>query len=171
MPRKKEVSVYKFSELKDRAKQRARDWYLQVALDYEWWENVYEDAANIGLVISGHDISRSPDADGKFTKRATSVAEAILKEHGNSTETYKDARDFLKDWKAKEAAYYKADEDNTDFEDTREAEDLEEEFLGFLLHDYAQILQTDYEWLISDEQVDEAIESNDYEFNEDGSRA
>lgn len=92
-------------------------------------------------------------------------------DHGKETETYKDARDFLKDWETKEKAYYAADEDNDDFEGSEEAEEMEKEFLNTLLQDYAQILQKEHEYLTSDEQVDEMITANDYEFNEDGSRA
>ncbi len=48
---------------------------------------------------------------------------------------------------------------------------MEKEFLNTLLQDYAQILQKEYEYLMSDEMVDESIIANEYEFNEDGSRA
>lgn len=171
MPRTAEITLYKFSELKDRAKERARDWYREGALDYEWWESTYEDAANVGLKITEFDLGRGTSADGKFTKGPVDVANAVMKDHGKETETYKDARDFLKDWKAKETAYYKADADNEDFEGSEAAEELEKEFLNTLLQDYAQILQTEYEWLLSDEQVDESIEANEYEFHADGSRA
>lgn len=177
MPKKKGFKTgrfkadYKFEELKDRAKERARDWYRQGALDYEWWESVYEDAANIGLKLTGFDISRGADAEGKFTKGAVDVAKSILGDHGDTTETYKDARDFLKDFEKKEKAYYAADEDNDDFESSDEAEEMENEFLNTLLQEYAQILRKEHEYLTSDEQVDEMIVANDYEFNEDGSRA
>lgn len=171
MPRKVEKDVYKFEELTGRAKERARDWYRQGALDYEWWETVYEDAKNVGLKITGFDIDRGADAEGKFTDTAVDVATAIMKDHGHETETYKDARDFLKDWEKKEKAYYDADEDNEDFEGSEVAEELEKEFLNTLLQDYAQILRKEYEYLTSDEQVDEMIIANDYEFDEDGRRA
>lgn len=32
-----------FDQLEDSAKERARDWYREGALDYEWWEFIYED--------------------------------------------------------------------------------------------------------------------------------
>lgn len=34
--------VYKFNELSDAAKERARDWWRDGALNYEWWDGVYE---------------------------------------------------------------------------------------------------------------------------------
>lgn len=170
MPRKIEISLYKFNELSDRAKEKARDWYRQGALDYEWWDSTYEDAKNIGLRITGFDIDRGPYADGEFTENAVDVAEAVLKDHGKSTETYKDAKDFLGEYKEKEKKYYD-ENDSDDFDDSEIAEELKEQFLHDLLHDYAQILQAEVEYLMSDEQVDEACISNEYEFHKDGSRA
>ncbi len=121
--------------------------------------------------MEGFNVDRGPSAEGKFTKGVVDVANAILKNHGKDTETCKDAKNFLKDWKAKEKKYYAADEDNEDFDGSEEAEELEKEFLNTLLHDYAVILQKEYEYLMSDEQVDESIEANEYEFHKDGSRS
>jgi len=42
-----EVEVYKYDELSDSAKQKARDWYIE-GMDYEWWEGTYEMAKEDG---------------------------------------------------------------------------------------------------------------------------
>jgi hypothetical protein len=42
-----EVEIYKYNELDDSAKQKARDWYIE-SMDYEWWEGVYEMAIEDG---------------------------------------------------------------------------------------------------------------------------
>jgi hypothetical protein len=42
-----EVEVFKYDELSDQAKQKAREWYLE-GMDYEWWEGVYEMAKTDG---------------------------------------------------------------------------------------------------------------------------
>lgn len=48
MPAIKEITVYKFEELSESAKERARDWYRRGICDDSWWyECVYEDAATI----------------------------------------------------------------------------------------------------------------------------
>ncbi len=47
-------------------------------------------------------------------------------------------------------------------------EDEEAEFLKSLLSDYLTMLQTDYNYLTSKEQIIETIESNDYDFTEEG---
>ena len=54
----------------------------------------------------------------------------------------------------------------------RFGEDYECEDLGDILDDFAHwariLLRDEYEWLTSDEAVQEAIEANEYEFTEDG---
>jgi hypothetical protein len=42
-----EVEVFKYDELDDSVKQKAREWYLE-GMDYEWWEGVYEMAIEDG---------------------------------------------------------------------------------------------------------------------------
>jgi hypothetical protein len=42
-----EVEVFKYAELSDSAKQKARDWYIE-GMDYEWWEGVHEMAKEDG---------------------------------------------------------------------------------------------------------------------------
>ena len=42
-----EVEVFKYAELSDSAKQKARDWYLE-SMDYEWWDSTYEMAVEDG---------------------------------------------------------------------------------------------------------------------------
>jgi len=155
MPRKKEILIFNFDELSKQAKEKARDWYREGALDYEWWDIVYEDAQNIGLKITGFDLGRSSEVDGKFTKSCKTVAKLIVENHGPDTETYKDAKAFLKDNKKTEEV----------------SEETENEFLKTLLEDYRLILEKEMEYLTSDEAIDESIQANEYEFNEDGSRS
>jgi len=40
----KETNVYHYDELSDTAKEKAREWYRDGALYYDWWYFVYEDA-------------------------------------------------------------------------------------------------------------------------------
>ena len=42
-----EVEVFKYAELSDSAKQKARDWYIE-GMNYEWWDSVYEMAIEDG---------------------------------------------------------------------------------------------------------------------------
>jgi hypothetical protein len=47
MPATKESTIYKWEELSQTAKEKARQWYLE-GMDYEWWEGVYESAKEDG---------------------------------------------------------------------------------------------------------------------------
>lgn len=63
MPRTVERTVYKFSELSESAKGRARDKYRQNhGNDYEWWECTYEDAvicaACLGIEVDTKDHNK-----------------------------------------------------------------------------------------------------------------
>lgn len=51
MPETLTILVYSFDELDERAKECARDKWRQHALDYEWWEHIYEDAIEIGALL------------------------------------------------------------------------------------------------------------------------
>ena len=64
-------------------------------MDYDWWEGTYEDAAGIGLEITGFDTDRNKHATGKFNWTEQKVAHAILAQHGETCETYKTAVKFL----------------------------------------------------------------------------
>ena len=43
MPRVIETTVYTIEELPEAARERARAWYRETCLDYEWYDFVYED--------------------------------------------------------------------------------------------------------------------------------
>jgi len=43
--------VYEYNELSDKAKEKARTWWRQGGLDYEWWDSSFEDFAAIGNIL------------------------------------------------------------------------------------------------------------------------
>jgi hypothetical protein len=43
--------LYKFEELSDRAKEKARSWYREGQLDYDWWDFIYEDAMRMAEIL------------------------------------------------------------------------------------------------------------------------
>jgi hypothetical protein len=45
-----EVEVFKYDELSDSAKEKARNWYIE-GMDYEWWEGVYESVKEDGYEL------------------------------------------------------------------------------------------------------------------------
>jgi len=163
------VKLYKFDELDDRAKEKARDWYRE-ACAYDnsaWtWETVQEDAKGVGLTIRSLDQHRANS--GHFTTDAGECARAILANHGAKCETYKTAKAFLE--KQEKLVALLDDRNETDAV-SDELEEVAEDFLNDILEDYRVMLEEEIEYQNSDEQVDESIRANEYEFTEDGRRS
>ena len=151
-----ETKVYTFDELSDSAKEKAREWYRNNCLDYEWWDLIYNEATSLFLKLTTFGLDRDRHAEGVFTNGALECANAIESQHGESCETFKTAKAFL-------AA-------RGGIVDAAKLDDCDTEFLASLLEDYAIILQKEYEYLLSDEAVDESIVANEYTFTESGKR-
>lgn len=66
MPHTQTKTVFDFDELSDEAKERARQDWRETNLDYEWWDMVYEDAAQIADIL-GIDL-RAGKTDDKGMK-------------------------------------------------------------------------------------------------------
>lgn len=150
----KKTKVYPFDELSDEIKEKVveKHWYINTW--YAWWQFTYDDAKNIGLTIIEFNIDRGAFCRGDIDD-AIDTARAILKEHGDSCETWQTAKDFH-DAVAK------------DGEDTEDYENLCLEFKYNLLEDYRIILAKEYEYLTSEEAIIETIQINEYEFTADG---
>lgn len=51
MPHVVSKTVFKFEELSDSAKEKARSWWRDAIMDAEWWDTCYEDASDIGKML------------------------------------------------------------------------------------------------------------------------
>lgn len=166
----KTITTYSYDELSDSAKERALDKLYDLDVDHGWWDFVYEDAERIGIRIDGFDLDRNRHCKGNFIESARECADKILKEHGDKCDTYIDAAAFLKE--RDELVDTAEKDENGDFvneyELDQKLDELEAEFLRTILEDYSIILQKEYEFLTSREQVEESIRANEYEFDEDG---
>lgn len=157
----KKITCYQFNELSDEAKENAinncRDWNV----NYDWWNNVYYNDAeeNSGLKITAFNIDRGSYVDADFIISAENTIEKILKNHGKNCETYKTALEYKKQFDA-------LDTESENYDD--KYCEIRDEFLKALQEDYRIILQNEYEYLSSDEAIIEMIESNSYEFDEEG---
>ena len=210
MPRIKETQVFKFDELDDSAKERARDWYRNGALDYEWWDCTFDDAKQC-LALAGFDVDKiyfsgfSSQGDGacfngewhankaqpvkamkqhapqdKDLHAIAAEARAIAKLRSDaSLHVRHTGRDFY--LSANDCSVH-CERENDDVARTTaewdargKEDDAIEERIVELARDAAhwiyRQLERQYEWLMSDEQVDESITANDYEFTEEGKRA
>lgn len=162
--------VYKFDELTEKQKEKVLERYADINVDYDWWDFIYEDAANIGLEITAFDIDRGQSCEGKFLASGEESAHKIEKDHGEKSETYKTATDYLE---RRDACVNNAERD-ADGELVNEyaldeaLDKLDAEFLHDLLEDYRMLLQEEYEYKTSREAIIETIKANDYDFTEDG---
>ena len=153
----KETKVYPFDELSEDAKEKAVAGLWDINVDHDWWEFTLEDAKNVGIEITEFELDRGSYCRGTVDD-AIDTARVILKEHGNTCETYRTAKDFH-DAVAK------------DGENTDNYKSLCSEFEYSLLEDYRIMLQKEYENLTSEETIIETIQVNEYEFTENGKLA
>lgn len=150
-------TLYLFNELSDKAKQKAIEKLWDINVDYDWWDSAYEDAANIGLKITGFDLGRAQSITGDFTELPENVIANILKDHGETGPTVHTAMNY-------KATIWEDEEGDR-------SEDAEHELLNDLLQDYWIMLRNEYEYLISEAAIVETIEANEYEFTENGEMA
>lgn len=161
MARTVRTKVYKFTELSDKAKDKAIEWYESGNDDNFWFEYINDDAKEIGLKITDYD---DYSIDGEFTISANEVAANIFKNHGETCETYKTALKFMEEWEPIFANYMQTEEGED------KLMDMEHDFLKELLEDYRIMANKEYEYQHSRECIVESIIANDYEFTQDGRR-
>lgn len=166
-------NLYKYDELSESAKQKAIEGLWDTNVNENWWENMYEDASEVGIKITAFDIDRGNSIDGEFYEDACHTANKIKENHGESCETYKTAVSFLAE--RDEIVNTAPKDENGEFEDEYELDqkldECENDFLKSILEDYLIMLRKEYEYQTSEESVLEAIKANDYEFTEDGKLA
>lgn len=163
------TDVFKFDELSEEAKQKAVENLYDLNVDYDWWDSIYDDAKQIGCKIDGFDTGRGNSI--KFVcKDAEETATLILENHGDQTDTYKLAEQYLKDHdKIIEEAERDEDGELADeYAVDRLLDDLDAEFIRALGEEYLSILRQEYEYLTSEEAIIETIRANEYEFTEEG---
>jgi hypothetical protein len=191
------TTVYNFDELSDKAKEKAREWYRDGGFDYEWYDGVFDDAKTIGKLI-GIDIkdihfsgfwSQGDGAcfEGTYSYAKNSV-KAIKEYAPKDTELHRIVRE-LADIQRKyfyqiyvavkhSGHYYHSRSTEIEVElndfDYQNAPTKVHDIITELLRDFMnwiyRQLETEYEYLNSDEQVDETIKANEYTFDKDGNR-
>jgi hypothetical protein len=163
------TKVYKFNELTEDSKQSAIKNLYDINVNYDWWESIYEDAANVGLIIKGFDIDRESYVKAEFDYSGIATAKKILNEHGKECETYKTAENFLAECtKIEEKAKIENKDGDEDYWFNDEIEEIEKDFLKSICEDYRILLQNEYEYQTSKEAIIESIAVNEYEFYANG---
>jgi hypothetical protein len=168
------TKVYSFNELSEESQAKAIELNSIINISFDWWIQTYEDVENIGLKITSFDLDRNKHADGKFIDSSYNCANLIVKNHGENCKTYKLAKQYIIEWD--EAIKLHSDGINTNIVmEGKESDfdyylyDREAQFLKDILNTYADILQSECEYLQSEEAIKETIVLNEYEFLKDGS--
>ena len=192
------TEVFLFDELTDEAKEKAREWYREGALDYEWWDSVY-DTAKTASACLGIDVDRiyfsgiSSQGDGAcFTGsyayrkgwrkalKAEFGAEALaeLMSIGEALQAVQKPAFYklraLVRHNGNSSHEYSASfhVDAFDVPENLLVDDdeaLKDALRDFMRWIYRQ-LEAEHDWLMADEQVDESIRANEYTFTVDGMR-
>ena len=180
----KVIETYGIEELEGRAKENALEW-LREGLDYEWWDSVYEDAKEVGecLGIRVDDISFSgfySQGDGccfsgYYTYRKG--WKKALKDYAPKGQELLRIGQKLQSIQ-RPTFYELGGAINGDDQYWRTNIELHRQYSGHeakineVLRDFAhwiyKALQTEYEWLTSEEQLIETAEANGYLFDESG---
>lgn len=192
------INMFKFEELGEDAKERARDWWRNGGLDYEWWDGVYSRAEDAAKIL-GIDIDKIyftgfwSQGDGAcFTgtyEYKKGAVKTIKKEFPADRRLHSIAADLQEVQKgafyslaasvSHSGRYYHEYSTDISVTDTRrdyyddlatedQQEGVQEALQDFMRWIYS-MLEQEYEYLNADEQVNGALICNEYEFNEDGS--
>jgi hypothetical protein len=193
-----ETVVYQYDELSDSAKEKAREWYLKDGLDYDWWDFCYEDFVRVadilGIEFSTRRGSKRPEiyftgfycqgSASSFvgTYRYAKGTLAKIKKYAPQDEElhriakalqYVQSRHFYKLVARVESVRdhlirVSVEDADYPYRDIGDAEgainDLMNDFNDWMF----KTLEREYEWLTSDEVVEENIRANEYEFDEYG---
>lgn len=185
-------TYYTFDELDDDAKEKAREWYREGALDYDWYDYIHEDAKEIaglfGLEIDKIYFSGfSSQGDGacfigSYSYRKGSVKAvreyapndealhsivarlaAVQKKHFYGLSAVISCNSWYYHEKSMTIDVY-GDDGNAIVSDDNEVIEAIEDFASWI---YSR-LEGEYDYLLSDECVDDMIRANEYEFGEKG---
>lgn len=169
MPKTIELTVFKFEELSKEAQEKAIQDNWDFNVNHDWWDFTYEDAATIGLKITGFDLGRGRSITGDFKTSAIDCANSILENHGEECGTYKLAAAYKESHMVISVKYKLLANDDSEDEDD-EITELSEAFEKDILNAYWKILDNEYDYLQSEECIKESLIANEYDFEEDGSR-
>lgn len=186
MPTEITVTAYSFSELKGRAKERAREWCLEGLNDWEWWDSTYdhwiEKLAALGVNTDAKHMQFSgfsSQGDGasftgtidmpKFMLMHDLVKDRVL-EYAEALEGELSARLVQTPGIYVHEHMVSLDYDY-DGESNKVPALMEEVLLicrGYM-KDLYKDLEEDYNYQCSDESVAECCAANGYKFDEEGS--
>lgn len=157
----KTYTIYTFDELDESAKDKARQWYREGALDYEWWD-IYPDDYALDEKHFYFDLYRRT-IDIRPSRSAEDTAKHIVENHGEHCDSYIVAKEYLTKLDA-----FDYGDDEYDYGKKEALEEMADDFMQQLGECVLSSLIKEEEYLMSDEAVDESILANEYTFDENG---
>ena len=209
MPTVMESTIFTFDELSDAAKERAREWYREGNLDYDWWDTVYDDFSTLceilGVELATHPVrlmgggtrqkpciqfrgfwSQGDGASFEGRWRYAKGSVAKIKAYAPKDAELHDIaarlnaiqrRNFYQLYAIITQRGHYCHENTMQFdvrrdasEATADAGDIIAEAMRDLARWLYARLETEYEFLNSDEMVEESITANAYTFTCNGGR-
>ncbi len=180
----KVINTYSAAELEGRAKERALAWLREGATDYDWYDSVFEDAkkcaAILGIEIGDIYFSMDDGAcfNGRFSYakgwkkalKAYAPIDAELLRIGQELQgtqkpylyNLSGTVDCNDRYKTTKAVFHWSDNVPGDVEDK-----INRVFPDFAAWIYKN-LQTEYDWLTSEEQLIETAKADGYAFDSEG---
>jgi hypothetical protein len=162
-----EINLYKFDELCEESQQTAIRSYQTQADYYDWWDDIYRNAKEVGVSIDSFDVSRNY-ISVSFMLVAHDVANALIyfwgadSDIGEVSQTFLDNRNVL-------YKKYAGDEASTYNEKLYNAEDeLVDDFHSNVSDYFRNQLRSELEWIESEEYIRGFLYDMDYDFTEDG---
>jgi hypothetical protein len=160
--RTESISIFSVSELPETIKAKVLDKYRYEFCDWVD-DDVREDAMETADInILAFDIDKNY-IQLEFKRDAEHSAHVILKNHGDKCTSYIAASNFL-------SALSSLESQPENYDSLTAMDFLEEDFYGEISEYYLNMLQSEYDYTTSDEAVTESLESNGYEFLENGDR-
>lgn len=197
MSRKITTLVYVFDELGEAAQEKARDWYRDGALDYDWWKATVDDFLTIAEHLGYSIGNKQGHKEVWFSGFASQGNGACFEGYWYGVQVDVEKLDAhtgrndpeLNDIAAALAGVAEADSEacaslthrgnyyhemTIDFGCDGMTAIAEEAFIEAsrdLMRWLYRTLESEHDYLLSDECVDESILANGYEFEESGERA
>ena len=187
-----ETVVYEYDELDESAQEKAREWYRKGALDYEWYDSAFDTIRTAGayLGLGVEDIYFSgfySQGDGacfvgwyaysKGWRKALKAdfggdALAELEKIGSALQKAQRPVFYTATARITKRSHHYSHEQTVEISvdadnDTVDDDAIDEALRDFMRWSY-RLLESEYDWLLSDEQVVESIRANGYTFTVDG---
>ena len=171
--------VYSFAELSETAQERALNAFRCSNVEFNWWEDSYDTIRTAGkllgldidMIYCDTDLYCIFDASYEYVRGAVKAVKAEFPQDTELHGIAKDLQALQKRHFYSLSCNVASQRDTNSYQCFRFGEDYECD-LGDILDDFAHwariLLRDEYEYLTSDEAIQEMIESNEYEFDEAG---